>query len=54
MDEYEIVALAKRLGYTLEDMKQMSFVTLANCLLSATEEEDSKQATQTDIDKYFG
>lgn len=34
-------------------MKQMSFVSLANILLS-TVEDDEKQATQQDIDKYFG
>ena len=53
MDEYEIVALAKRQGYTLDDMKEMSFVTLTNCLLSIVEE-DSKQASQEDIDRFFG
>ena len=54
MDEYEIVALGKRLGFTLEDMKEMSFVTFANCLLSAVQDDDTKTATQEDIDKYFG
>ena len=34
-------------------MKQMEFNSLANILLS-TIEEDEKQATQEDIDKYFG
>ena len=53
MDEYEIVALGKRLGFTLNDMKEMSFVTYANCLLSAVED-DEKQATQEDINKFFG
>ena len=34
-------------------MKNMSFVSLANILLS-TVENDEKEATQDDIDKYFG
>jgi len=54
-DEYEIVALAKRLNITIEDMKQMSFVSLANILLSSVEKEDAvDNATQEDIDRYFG
>lgn len=52
-DEYDVVALAKRLNITLDDMKEMSYVSLMNILLS-TVEEDEKQATQEDIDKYFG
>lgn len=48
-----MVALAKRLNITLDDMKEMSFVSLANILLSSVED-DEKQATQEDIDKYFG
>ncbi len=55
MDEYEIVALAKRLNITLEDMKEMSFVSLANILLSSVDnEEGTRQATSEDIQKYFG
>lgn len=34
-------------------MKEMSFVSLANILLSSVED-DEKQATQEDIDRYFG
>ena len=34
-------------------MKEMSFVSLANILLSSVED-DEKEATQEDIDKYFG
>ena len=52
-DEFEVVALAKRLNISLDDMKEMSFVSLANILLSSVED-DEKQATQEDIDKYFG
>ena len=53
MDEYSIVALAKRLNITIEDMKQMTFVSLINILISTVEEHDNK-ATQEDIDRYFG
>lgn len=36
-------------------MKQMSFVSLANILLSSVEKEDAvDNATQEDIDRYFG
>ena len=53
VDEYEVIALAKRLNITFDDMKEMSFVSLMNILLS-TVEEDEKQATQEDINRYFG
>ena len=53
VDEYEVVALAKRLNITFEDMKQMSFVSLINILLS-TVEEKSQSATQEDIERFFG
>lgn len=53
-DEYEIVALAKRLNITLDDMKEMSFVSLANILLSSVQEDSEQTATQEDIDRYFG
>lgn len=55
VDEYEVIALAKRLNITLEDMKEMSFVSLMNILLSSVEENsDTRQATEEDIRKYFG
>lgn len=54
MDEYSVVALAKRLNITLEDMKQMSFVSLINILISSVEEKsDKRKATQDDIDSIF-
>lgn len=53
IDEYEVVALAKRLNITIDDMKQMSFVSLLNILLSTVEEKETKP-TQKDIDKMFG
>lgn len=34
-------------------MKEMSYVSLMNILISSVEE-DEKQATQEDIDQYFG
>lgn len=34
-------------------MKEMSYVSLINILLSSVED-DEKQATQEDIDRYFG
>ena len=52
MNEYEVVALAKRLNITLEDMKQMSFVSLINILLSTTLDNE-REATQSDIDAMF-
>lgn len=48
-----MVALAKRLNITLDDMKEMSYVSLMNILISSVEE-DEKAATQEDIDRYFG
>ncbi len=53
IDEYEVIALAKRLNITMEDMSNMSFVSLINILLSSVEEHEQK-ATQEDIDKIFG
>lgn len=36
-------------------MKEMSFVSLANILISSVEEDETTtNATQEDIDKYFG
>ena len=54
IDEYEVVALAKRLNITMEDMANMSFVSLINILLSTIEEDKEKKASQEDIDKFFG
>jgi len=54
VDEYEVVALAKRLNITFDDMKNMSYISLMNILLSSVESEESKNATQADIDRMFG
>jgi len=53
LDAYEIIALSKRLNITLADMKEMSFVSLVNILLS-TVEEKSNNACQSDIDRFLG
>ena len=53
MDIYNIVALAKRLNITLEDMEKMSFVSLMNILYSTIEEKENR-ATQKDIDMLLG
>lgn len=54
IDEYEVVALAKRLNITMEDMANMSFVSLINILLSTVEEDKEKKASQDDIERFFG
>lgn len=53
IDEFEVIALAKRLNISMEDMSNMSFVSLINILLSSVDEHEDK-ATQEDINKYFG
>lgn len=52
IDIYEIVALAKRLNITLEDMKEMSFISLINILYSSVSENE-KNAEQKDIDNFL-
>lgn len=55
VDEYEIIALAKRLGISIDEMKEMSFVSLMNILISSIDDSDgTKKATQEDIDRVFG
>ena len=54
IDEFEVVALAKRLNISMEDMSNMSFVSLVNILLSSVEEKEERKASQDDIDKFFG
>lgn len=55
IDEYEVYALAKRLGITKDEMLDMSFVSLMNILLSSVDavEDDTRMATQEDIDRWF-
>ena len=55
VDEYDIVSLSKRLNISLDDMKEMSFVSLMNTLISSVESKETTQtATQEDIERYFG
>lgn len=55
IDEYEIMALCKRLNITVEDMKEMSFVSLINILISSVEEKKTtRKATKEDIAKFIG
>ena len=53
-DEYEIYGIATRLGITSEDMKNMSFVSLYNTIISCTAEETERKATQEDINAFLG
>ena len=54
VDEYEVYALAKRLGITKDEMLDMSFVSLMNILLSSVDavEDDRRFATQDDINNF--
>lgn len=52
MDLLEVIALAKRLHFSFDELKEISFVTLVNILLSNVEPE-SKEASQREIDSYF-
>lgn len=47
------MALAKRLNIGIEDMKEMSFVSLINILLSSVEESE-KKGSEEDIRRFFG
>lgn len=53
LDEYEIVAIANKLNIKLDDMKQMSFVSLLNIMISNIDEKED-YATQEQIDAMFG
>ena len=54
-DEYDVMSLAKRLGISIDEMKEMSFVSLFNVLIASTNtEKDERKATQEDIDRLFG
>lgn len=49
------MALCKRLNIGIEDMKEMSFVSLVNILISSVEEkETTRKATQEDINMFKG
>lgn len=38
----------------MQDMDNMSFVSLMNILISSVDEDDERKASQEDIDKFFG
>lgn len=48
------MALAKRLGISIAEMKEMSFVSLYNILVSCTNQEEERTATESDIDRILG
>lgn len=52
IDMWEFMSLAKRLGFSFDEMKEISFVSLVNILFSSVKP-DSKEATQKDIDAFF-
>ena len=52
LDIYSVVALAKRLNFTFDDLKEMTFVSLVNILYSTIEDKENK-ATQKDIDAFL-
>lgn len=52
MPMYEVIALSKRLNFSFSELREISFVTLINILLS-TVQSDEKEATQKDIDSFF-
>lgn len=55
IDEYETMGLCLRLNITPEMMKEMSFVSLMNILISNVEDKDKpRKATQEDINRFKG
>lgn len=53
-DEYEIYGVAKRLGISIEEMKQMSFVSLYNTIISCTSEETERKSTLDEAKAFLG
>ena len=50
-----MMALCMRLNIRPEDMKEMSFVSLTNILISMVEEKDTtRKATKEDIKRFIG
>lgn len=48
-------ALAKRLGISESEMRNMSFVSLVNVLISFLDNEDTeKKGTEQDVRRMFG
>ena len=54
VDEFEVIALAKRLGISIEEMKEMSFVSLMNILISSVENDEEQKGTEDDVRRLFG
>lgn len=54
IDEYEIISLAKKLGISTEEMKDMSFTSLLNILISSIDTEKETKATEDDVRRMFG
>jgi len=52
MDIFEVVALAKRLNISFDDMKEITFITLLNILISSVKD-DTTKASQKDIDAFL-
>jgi len=49
------MALCYRLNIRPEDLKEMSFVSLVNILISSVEEKDTtRKATKEDIKRFIG
>lgn len=48
---YEIIAIAKRLHFSFDELKEISFTTLINMIMNNVES-DSREATQNDIDSF--
>ena len=51
MDIYEVVALAKRLNISFNEMKEITLITLINILISSVKD-DTTKASQKDIDAF--
>lgn len=49
---FEVVAIAKRLNVSFDEMKEITFTALLNILLSSVEPEE-REASQSDIDAFF-
>lgn len=58
LDDFDVFALAKKSGISVEEMKEMSYVSLVNVLISMVYDEDTtngvSEATPEDIRRYFG
>lgn len=53
IDIYDIVAVALKFGLRMEDLKDMTLVSLSNIIYSYTRKREP-MATQKDIDAFLG